>query len=64
MSVLSLLMISGVTAVPAVALWSLYWASRHGEFQHPERTALLPFDEQEPMGEPTDLILNRSSAKK
>ena len=61
MNLLAILMIGGVVAVPAVGLWALHWASRNGEFRLVDRASLLPFDDEEPVGHPTDLILNRHS---
>jgi len=58
MTVMLFLMLTGSVAVPAVALWALRWALGHGEFRMPERAALLPFDEEEPVGRSTDMILN------
>jgi hypothetical protein len=49
--------------VPGVALVALRWASHRGELNLPERAALLPFDEEEPVGRATDQILNRQSAE-
>lgn len=63
MNVLAILMIGGVVAVPGAALIALRWASSHGELSLPERAALLPFDEEEPVGRATDQILNRQSAE-
>jgi hypothetical protein len=63
MNVLAILMIGGVLAVPGVALVALRWASHRGELNLPERAALLPFDEEEPVGMATDQILNRQSAE-
>jgi len=58
MSVIAILFFGGVVAVPGVALWALHWASGHGEFRLSERAALLPFDDEEPLGQSTDQILN------
>lgn len=64
MTPMFLLMAAGSLAVPAVALWALRWAVGHGEFQMQERAALLPFDEAEPVGEATDIILNQRTSKR
>lgn len=63
MNVLAILLLTGVVAVPGVALWALYWASRNGEFRLVRRASLLPFDEEEPLGVATDQILNRGAKK-
>ncbi len=62
MTVMLILMLTGSVAVPAAALWAFRWALGHGEFQMPERAALLPFDEEEPVGRETDMILNQGVA--
>ena len=59
MALPGLILLAGVLAVPLAALWALRWASRQGEVGHAERAALLPFDEEEPVGKSTDQILNR-----
>ena len=59
MSVLSFILFGSALVVPLAALWALRWAARHGEFRLGERAALLPFDDEEPVGQPTDQILNR-----
>ena len=64
MTPMFLLMLAGSMAVPAVALWALRWAVRHGEFVMQERAALLPFDEEEPVGRATDIILNQRTANR
>jgi hypothetical protein len=58
MSVLGFILFGSVLVVPLGALWALRWAARHGELGAPERAALLPFDEEEPVGQSTDQILN------
>ena len=63
MTVMLILMLTGSVAVPAAALWAFGWALGHGEFRMPERAALLPFDEEEPVGRDTDMILNQGAAK-
>jgi len=60
----SFMLIAGALVVPVAALWALHWAIRHGELSMPERAALLPFDEEEPVGHGTDLILNRGAAER
>lgn len=59
-----IMLIAGALVVPVCALWALRWAARHGELSMPERAALLPFDEEEPVGHGTDLILNRGAAER
>jgi len=64
MNVIALILLGSVVVVPVVALWSLHWASRTGEFRFMERTALLPFDDEEPVDRPTDQILNRGGDRR
>jgi nitrogen fixation-related uncharacterized protein len=63
MSLVAMVLLVSVMAVPAVALWALVWAGRTGQLFHGDRAALLPFDEDEPVGEPTDMVLNREGKK-
>lgn len=58
MHVLSYLILGTILIVPAVGLWALWWAGGNGEFARLDRAALLPFDDEEPAGTPTDQILN------
>jgi predicted deacylase len=64
MNVIALILLGSVVVVPAVALWSLHWASRTGEFRLLNRAALLPFDDEEPVGQATDQILNRGGDRR
>ncbi|MBX3733266.1 MAG: cbb3-type cytochrome oxidase assembly protein CcoS [Verrucomicrobiae bacterium] len=59
MGIISFILIGSSLMFPAVALWALWWAGRNGELSHLDRAALLPFDEQEPVGRMTDVVLNR-----
>lgn len=63
MSVIGFILLGSVLVVPAVGLWALHWAGRSGQFSHPERNALLPFSEEEPVGNATDLILRRPEVR-
>ncbi|MFM7100128.1 MAG: cbb3-type cytochrome oxidase assembly protein CcoS [Verrucomicrobiota bacterium] len=63
MSVIGILLLGSVLVVPAAGLWALHWAGRSGQFRHPERDALLPFSEEEPVGRATDLILRRREVR-
>lgn len=58
MHVLSYILFGTILVVPAIGLWALWWAGRSGEFSRLDRAALLPFDDEEPAGAPTDQILN------
>ncbi|MCW5556255.1 MAG: cbb3-type cytochrome oxidase assembly protein [Verrucomicrobiae bacterium] len=62
MGIISFILIGSSLVFPAVALWALWWAGRHGQLAHADKAALLPFDEQEPVGRMTDEVLNRPKA--
>lgn len=57
MPVISLILLGSVLLLPAVALLCLRWARRSGQLAGMDRAALLPFDGEEPLGQPTDQIL-------
>jgi hypothetical protein len=59
MSLIYLILLGSILLLPAVALWALRWAARNGELSHTDRAALLPFSEEEPVGQMTDAILHR-----
>ncbi|MFO1458379.1 MAG: cbb3-type cytochrome oxidase assembly protein CcoS [Verrucomicrobiota bacterium] len=62
MGIISFILIGSSLVFPAVALWALGWAGRNGQLSHSDKAALLPFDEQEPVGRMTDVVLNRPRA--
>jgi nitrogen fixation-related uncharacterized protein len=62
MGVITFILIGSSVAFPAVALYALWWAGREGQLRHSDKAALLPFDDQEPVGQMTDIVLNRNSA--
>ena len=62
MGVITFILMGSSLAFPAVALYALWWAGREGQLRHSEKAALLPFDEPEPVGQMTDVVLNRPSA--
>lgn len=45
--------------VVASAVYGLYWASKKGQLQNLEEGAKVIFDEEEPIGTPTDHTLNK-----
>ncbi|MBM3850793.1 MAG: hypothetical protein FJ396_11540 [Verrucomicrobia bacterium] len=57
MPVISFILLGSVVLLPAAALWALRWAASTGQFRCPDKVALLPFDESEPVGVATDQIL-------
>jgi nitrogen fixation-related uncharacterized protein len=42
------------TAVMASGVYALYWAVKTGQFQQFEKGATEIFDQEEPIGQPTD----------
>ena len=57
MSVIAFILLGSVVLLPAAALMALRWAASSGQFRGPDKAALLPFDEVEPVGLETDRIL-------
>jgi nitrogen fixation-related uncharacterized protein len=45
--------------VVASAVYGLYWASKKGQLQDLEEGAKVIFDDEEPLGKPTDQTLNQ-----
>lgn len=45
--------------IVASAVYGLYWASRSGQLHNLEEGAKVIFDEEEPVGMPTDHVLHR-----
>lgn len=54
------LLIASFGLLTALALFALRWAIAHGEFRNLSRTALMIFDEEEPVGKQTDFFPGRS----
>lgn len=50
--------------VVASAVYGLYWASKRGQLQNLEEGAKVIFDEEEPLGKPTDQTLNQKKSSK
>jgi|LWDU01.1.fsa_nt_gi nitrogen fixation-related uncharacterized protein len=44
------------------AVFALWWAATNNQLSHPKKGALLVFDEEEPMGIPTDHFPAKSTA--
>jgi nitrogen fixation-related uncharacterized protein len=49
--------------VVASAVYGLYWASKKGQLQDLEEGAKVIFDDEEPLGQPTDQTLNQPKPK-
>jgi len=45
--------------VVASAVYGLYWSSKRGQLQDLEEGAKVIFDDEEPVGRPTDQVLNQ-----
>jgi nitrogen fixation-related uncharacterized protein len=50
--------------IVASAVYGLYWASKKGQLQNLEEGAKVIFDEEEPIGTPTDQTLNQPKPPK
>jgi nitrogen fixation-related uncharacterized protein len=50
--------------VVASAVYGLYWASKRGQLQNLDEGAKVIFDDEEPIGKPTDQILNQKKPSK
>lgn len=50
--------------VVASAVYGLYWASKKGQLQNLEDGAKVIFDDEEPLGKPTDQTLNQPKSPK
>ncbi len=48
--------------IVASAVYGLYWASRKGQLRNLEQGAKIIFDDEEPIGRPTDFTLNQRAA--
>ena len=57
MPVIAFILLGSVVLLPAAGLLALRWATSTGQFRYPDKAALLPFDEVEPVGMETDCIL-------
>ena len=64
MTIIWLLFITSVIVLPTTALLALRWALRNGEFRNLKKTALLIFDEDEPVGQMTDFFPQRAAVSK
>lgn len=48
----------------ASAVYALQWASKKGQLREFDKNAATIFDDEEPVGKPTDFTLNQPSKKK
>jgi cbb3-type cytochrome oxidase maturation protein len=64
MHVASYILIFGVMAALGVSVvWALWWAIHSGQFDSLERASSSIFDEEEPVGLPTDRFPTSSSTR-
>jgi hypothetical protein len=54
MSYTYLFIAGAITAASVFAILAFYWAAKHGHLQNVESGAKVIFDEEEPIGKPTD----------
>ena len=57
MPVIAFILLGSVVLLPAAGLLALRWATSTGQLRCPDKAALLPFDEVDPVGMETDCIL-------
>lgn len=50
----AILILGGLVFLSGSALIAFYWAAKTGQFQNIQRGAEVIFDEEEPIGRPTD----------
>lgn len=46
------------------AVYGLYWASKKGQLQNLEEGAKVIFDDDEPIGRPTDQVFHQKKTKR
>jgi cbb3-type cytochrome oxidase maturation protein len=51
-------------AITASAVYALHWAVKSGQFRDLEKGATTIFDDEEPMGTPTDFTLGKPPARR
>lgn len=49
--------------IVASAVYALYWASKKGQLRNLDEGAKVIFDDEEPLGKPTDQTLNQPKKK-
>ena len=59
MSYTYLFIAGAITAASVFALLAFYWAAKHGHLQNVEEGAKIIFDDDEPIGKPTDAFPGR-----
>lgn len=64
MSIAFLLIFGSMFAVGTSAVLALFWAGRTGQFSDMKNGARVIFDEDEPVGEPTDVVLETRAERK
>jgi nitrogen fixation-related uncharacterized protein len=63
MAIYYVIVIGGLVLLTGSALLALRWALRTGQLRNPAKAALQIFDDEEPVGEMTDLFPGRAPPK-
>jgi len=59
MEVMHILIPAGITFLTGSALVAFYWAAKNGQFRDLQKGSEVIFDEDEPIGKPTDFFTDR-----
>ncbi len=59
-----LLIFGSMFALGATAIMALFWAGRNGQFSDMKNGARVIFDEDEPVGSPTDVVFESRKEKR
>jgi nitrogen fixation-related uncharacterized protein len=58
-----LLMLGSMVVLGATAVAGFAWAARNGQFRDMRDGSLVIFDEDEPVGTPTDVVFKRNAKR-
>lgn len=64
MSLAYLLIFGSMIVIGATAVIGLFWAARDGQFSDMKRGSRVIFDDEEPVGEPTDIVFETRRERK
>ncbi len=64
MSAIYLLILGSMVLLGATAVLGLFWAARNGQFRDMKRGARVIFDEEEPVGMPTDVVFKKREPRR
>ncbi len=62
MIVAAILILGGLIFLSGSALLAFYWAAKDGQFSNLEQASEVIFDEDEPVGQPTDRFPAKNQA--